>query len=172
MTQIKTPLILVLMGVSGCGKSTIGALLARRLGWPMIEGDEFHSVTSIAKMREAVPLTDADRWPWLDAIAARLDAWRDAGSSGIVTCSALKRVYRDRLASGRPNVRFIYLKGGPDLIRPRLVNRLGHFMPPDLLDSQFAALEEPMADEPVLTLPIDLHPDAIVDKIVLEISRL
>jgi gluconokinase len=168
---MKVPLILVLMGVSGCGKSTISALLAKRLGWPMIEGDEFHSLTSIAKMREAVPLTDADRWPWLDAIAARLDVWCQAGSSGIVTCSALKRIYRDRLAAGRPNLWFIYLKGGPDLIRPRLVHRLGHFMPADLLDSQYAALEEPGAEERVVTLAIDPQPDAIVDAILAKIDR-
>ncbi|HEX9449037.1 MAG TPA: gluconokinase [Dongiaceae bacterium] len=172
MSQKKAPLILVLMGVSGCGKSTIGELLAGRLGWPMIEGDEFHTRTNIAKMREAIPLGDADRWPWLNAIASRLDDWCKAGSSGIVTCSALKRIYRDRLAAGRPNVWFIYLKGAPEVIRPRLAGRLGHFMPANLLDSQYAALEEPAADERAMTLTVDRQPIAIVDEVLEKIAKI
>lgn len=160
------PVILVLMGVSGCGKSTIGELLAAKLGWPMIEGDEFHPTSNIAKMREAVPLTDADRWPWLDAIAARLDTWCKAGASGIITCSALKRVYRGRLAIGRPNLLFVYLQGAPAIIRPRLAGRLGHFMPVGLLDSQYAALEEPGDDEPAITIAVDRPPAEIAADII------
>jgi gluconokinase len=166
MNRLTAPVILVLMGVSGCGKSTIGDLLAAKLGWPMIEGDEFHPPENIAKMRAAVPLTDADRWPWLAAIADRLDTWCVAGTSGIITCSALKRVYRDRLGSGRPGLLFVYLKAAPDIVRPRLVGRLGHFMPVGLLDSQYQALEEPAADEPVMTVAADRPPAEIVADII------
>lgn len=160
------------MGVSGCGKSTIAHLLANELGWPMLEGDEFHSLANIAKMRSGIPLTDADRQPWLDAIAARLAEWHGAGTSAIVTCSALKKRYRARLTADCPEARFIYLKGTPELIRERLVKRLGHFMPVNLLDSQFAALEEPGVEEKAIAISAAPVPAEIVSEIVKLIPQL
>jgi gluconokinase len=158
--------ILVVMGVSGCGKSTVSALLAGRLGWALVEGDDLHPPANIDKMARGIPLDDADREPWLAAIEQRIDCWRGAGTRGVLTCSALKRAYRDRLAAHRPALRFIYLKGSKELIASRLARRLGHFMPPALLDSQFAALEEPEADEPVLTIPIGPAPKQLVETVV------
>jgi gluconokinase len=158
--------ILVIMGVSGCGKSTIAALLAGRLGWALAEGDDLHPQANIDKMAHGIPLDDADREPWLAAIGALIDRWRGADMKGVVTCSALKRAYRDRLAAQRPDLRFIYLQGSKALIADRLARRLGHFMPPDLLDSQFAALEEPTQDEPALTVPIGPAPKQLVETII------
>ena len=158
--------ILIVMGVSGSGKSTVGALLAGRLGWALIEGDDLHPQANIDKMAHGIPLDDDDRAPWLDAIGQRMDQWRAEGSRGVLTCSALKRTYRDTLAHGRPEVCFIYLQGDKAVIAERLARRLGHFMPPDLLDSQFAALEEPGADEPVVTIPIGPAPKQLVQDIV------
>jgi gluconokinase len=166
MSGMSKPCILILMGVAGCGKSTIAHLLANELGWPMLEGDEFHSLGNIAKMRAGIPLSDADRQPWLDAIAARLAEWHATGTSGLVTCSALKRQYRARLIANCPEARFVYLQGTPDLIRTRLVQRLGHFMPANLLDSQFAALEEPGADEQAIAVSTVPAPAEIVAAIV------
>ncbi|HVI90028.1 MAG TPA: gluconokinase [Dongiaceae bacterium] len=165
-SPLSKPHIFILMGVSGCGKSTIAHLLANELGWPMLEGDEFHSLGNIAKMRAGIPLTDADRQPWLDAIAERLAAWHATGTSGLVTCSALKRHYRARLVANCPEARFIYLKGAPDLIQERLVKRLGHFMPTNLLASQFAALEEPRPEERAIAVSAVPAPADIVAEIV------
>lgn len=164
--------ILILMGVSGCGKSTIARLLADELGWPLLEGDEFHSLANIAKMRGGVPLSDTDRLPWLDAIAGHLAQWRGAGGAGIVTCSALKRRYRARLVAECKDAWFVYLKGSPDLIRSRLVKRLGHFMPVNLLDSQFAALEEPESGERAITISVAGTPPEIAGDIVSRIPYL
>ena len=158
--------ILIVMGVSGSGKSTVAALLAGRLGWTLLEGDDLHPPANIAKMARGMPLDDDDRRPWLAAIEAAMDRWRAQGTSGVLTCSALKRRYRDQLAAGRPELRFIYLEGDRDLIGHRLAQRHGHFMPPALLDSQFAALEEPGADEPVLTIPIGPPPEQVVETIL------
>jgi len=158
--------ILVVMGVSGCGKSTVAALLAGRLDRALAEGDDLHPQANIDKMAHGIPLDDADREPWLAAIEALIERWRGAGTQGVVTCSALKRAYRDRLAAGRPELRFIYLQGSKALIAERLARRLGHFMPPDLLDSQFAALEEPTPDEPALTVPIGPAPKQLVETII------
>jgi gluconokinase len=158
--------ILIVMGVSGCGKSTVAALLAGRLGWALVEGDDLHPQANIDKMAHGIPLDDADRAPWLDAIGRRMDQWRGEGIRGVVTCSALKRAYRDTLAGRRPEVCFVYLKGDKALIAERLARRLGHFMPPDLLDSQFAALEEPASDEHALTIPIGPPPKQLVQDIV------
>lgn len=170
---------LVVMGVSGCGKSTIAEKIAATLHWPMVEGDDLHPAANIAKMKRHQPLNDADRQPWLAAIGKQIDRWRAQGSSGIITCSALKRRYRDGLvaggaggagegvgAAGRPQLRFVYLKGSKELIRERLSHRAGHFMPPDLLDSQFADLEEPAADEPAISVDIDATPEAIAAEII------
>jgi gluconokinase len=142
----RRPPAIVVMGVSGSGKTSIGEGLATALGAPLLEGDQFHPKANIDKMSSGTPLNDDDRWPWLDAIAR---AMRDAPGSVIVTCSSLRRVYRDRLraGAGRP-VLFVFLDGAQATIAARLKERKGHFMPPSLLDSQFATLEPPGADEP------------------------
>jgi carbohydrate kinase (thermoresistant glucokinase family) len=144
--------ILIVMGVSGSGKSTVAEALAQSLGWTLAEGDDFHSPANIAKMHAGAPLNDEDRIPWLSAIAAWIDARRRAGVAGIVTCSALKRAYRDLLAGDRPEVLFAYLKGSADVMSRHLAGREGHFMPASLLSSQFDTLEEPSSDEPVITV--------------------
>jgi carbohydrate kinase (thermoresistant glucokinase family) len=139
--------IVIVMGVAGAGKSTVGAALARQLGCDFADADEFHPPANIAKMRTGTPLTDADRQSWLAAIAARVDAWREAGTGGVIACSALKRSYRRVVIGDRPEVRLAYLRGDPALIRRRLAERRHHFMPASLLDSQFETLEEPGAEE-------------------------
>ncbi|MGA0601131.1 gluconokinase [Caulobacter sp. KR2-114] len=144
------PRVLVMMGVAGAGKSTVGRLAADRLGWPFVEGDDLHPPANVARMAAGEPLTDADRAPWLQAVAAQIDAWIAAGQGGVITCSALKRAYRDRLR--RPGVLFVFLAAAPDEVSRRLEARRGHFMPATLAGSQFATLEPPGADEAVLTL--------------------
>lgn len=160
---------IVVMGVAGSGKSTVGALLAERLGWPFRDADEFHPPENVAKMSAGAPLTDEDRWPWLAAIGAWIDGRRAAGGHCVVTCSALKRVYRDRLIGGRAGVRLVYLDGSQALIEARMKARRNHFMPPALLASQFAALEPPEADEYPLRLPIDGTPERMVDELLTRI---
>lgn len=153
------------MGVSGSGKSTVGEALARRLGWPFLDADDLHTPAHVALMRSGQALTDAERAPWLAAVAAWIGARLDAGGTGIVACSALRRRYRDILAAGRPEVRFAYLKGDPALVAARIGARHGHFMPPSLLASQFATLEEPTADEAAATVPIEGTPEALAGTI-------
>jgi carbohydrate kinase (thermoresistant glucokinase family) len=160
------PVVLVLMGVSGCGKTTIAQLLAQRLGWPWQEGDALHPPANVAKMAAGHPLTDEDRWPWLERIAAWIEHCLDEGRSGIVTCSALKRAYRDRLNRRGKGVLFVYLAGAKELIARRLTRRHDHFMPASLLDSQFATLEEPSPDEPVLRVDIGAPAEVIADTII------
>ncbi len=143
------------MGVSGSGKTTIASALAQHLGWPFKDGDELHPAANIAKMRAGHALDDHDRWPWLARIADWIDARRAAGSCGVITCSALKRSYRELLTEGRPEVRIVYLHGDQSLIAARLAARHGHFMPSDLLASQFAALEEPGPDEQAIRVEVD-----------------
>ena len=147
--------IAVIMGVSGSGKTTIGRVLARRLGWLFQEGDALHPPENIAKMKAGHPLDDQDRAPWLAAIAARIDEWRGRGECGVVTCSALKRRYRDIIIGNRPDVRLVYLEGSRELIGKRMAVRHGHFMPASLLDSQFAALEPPAPDEHAIAVAVD-----------------
>ena len=142
------PLIAVVMGVSGTGKTTIATMLAARLGWPFAEGDEFHSPANVAKMHAGHPLTDEDRWPWLQSISDWITTREQAGTGGVVTCSALKRSYRDLLRTGHPDVRFVCLTGGHEMLRQRLENRGGHFMPASLLQSQLDTLEPLEPDEP------------------------
>ena len=154
------------MGVSGSGKSTVAAQLARRLGWELAEADRFHSPANIAKMTSGVPLDDADRWPWLDSIAAWIDDQRRANRRCVVACSALKRAYRERLSGGHRDVRFVYLRGDYDTIAARLAGRTGHYMPASLLRSQFDTLEEPRADENVLVVSIGKTPDEIVEEVL------
>lgn len=160
------PSVIVVMGVSGSGKTTIGALLAGRLGWMFEDGDDFHPAENVAKMKGGTPLSDADRWPWLDSIAAWIDELRQTGRHGVVTCSALKRVYRDRLLVGRADVRLVYLRGDKGMIGDRQAARQGHFMPASLVDSQFATLEEPAAEERPLVVCVGMSPEAIVAEIV------
>ena len=160
------PSVLVVMGVSGCGKSTIASMLAHRLHWIYEDGDWFHPTSNIEKMHAGEPLTDEDRWPWLHAIAAWIDATRRIGNHGVIACSALKRAYRDVLIGARRDVRLVFLKGDEKLVAQRLVSRDGHFMPPRLLASQFAALEEPQADERPIVVPIAPHPRAVVESII------
>ncbi|HET9653716.1 MAG TPA: gluconokinase [Kineosporiaceae bacterium] len=155
------PLVLVVMGVAGSGKSTVAGLLAARLDWPFAEGDALHPPENVAKMAAGHPLTDADRMPWLRLIADWVDARLDAGGNGIVTCSALKRAYRDVIAHRGRGVRFVYLAAQPRTIAARLAARRGHFMPPALLPSQFADLEEPGPDEPVLRVEVADSPEAV-----------
>jgi carbohydrate kinase (thermoresistant glucokinase family) len=159
-------LVAVVMGVSGSGKSTIAGRLAAELGWEYQEGDALHPPANVEKMKGGTPLTDADRLPWLRRIAERIDDWRAHGRSGVVTCSALKRSYRDVIVGDRPDVVVVYLEGSPELIKQRLAQRRGHFMPPALLDSQFAVLEEPAADEKAIVVDIAGTPEEIVNEIV------
>jgi gluconokinase len=160
------PSVLVLMGVSGVGKSTTGALLSERLGWPFRDADSFHPPQNIAKMSRGVPLDDEDRAPWLAAIAAWIDERLERGERGIVSCSALKRSYRQVLLDGRERVRLVFLKGGKPLLAARMAARLDHFMPPELLDSQFATLEEPSAEERPLIVPVAQTPHEVVELIL------
>lgn len=158
---------IVLMGVSGSGKSTVAAALAERTGLACADADSFHPAANIAKMKAGTPLTDEDRWPWLQAIATAIDNHAShAAAPLIIACSALKRAYRDILVHRRSDVRIVYLKGSRTLIAERLAARRGHFMPPSLLDSQFATLEEPDPDEPVVTIAIDPSIDTIVAEII------
>lgn len=165
-TAAAMPSILVVMGVSGSGKSTIGTQLALRLRWEFEDGDWFHPARNIDKMHAGIPLTDEDRAPWLIAIADFIDQARLAGSHAVVACSALKRRYRAVIIGNRPDVRLIYLKGDIELIARRIAARHEHFMPSSLLRSQFEALEEPGADERPVVMSIDPRPREIVARIL------
>jgi gluconokinase len=156
------PRVLIVMGVSGCGKSTVGQALGDRLGWEFRDGDAFHPVANVAKMKSGAPLTDEDRWPWLDAIASFIDAQRAGNSHAIIACSALKRVYRDRLKGQHGDVMFVHLAGSKDLIEARMAARRNHFMPLGLLDSQFATLETPGPEEMAIAVSVAGAPDEIV----------
>jgi gluconokinase len=164
--------IIVVMGVSGAGKSTIAAMLAARLGWTYEDADWFHPPANVEKMHSGKPLTDEDRWPWLQAIAAWIDATRRVGGHGVIACSALKRAYRDILVGGRRDVRIVYLKGERELIARRTALRHGHFMPASLLDSQFATLQEPGEDERPIVVSIDARPHAITDTVIAKLGVL
>ena len=159
-------MIVVLAGVSGSGKTTVGESLARRLAWPFTDGDSLHPAANIAKMRAGVPLTDEDRWPWLAAVAAVIDERIAAGQSAVVACSALKRSYRDLLLAGRPAVRMVFLDVDRDLLAARLAARHGHFFRADLLDSQLADLENPQPAERILVLPAVGTPEQIAQQII------
>jgi gluconokinase len=157
-------MIVLLAGVSGSGKTTVGTLLAERLGWTFADGDSFHSAANVARMHAGLPLTDEDRWPWLAAIAAWMDERIAAGQSAVVACSALRRAYRDVLLDGRPAARMVFLQVSHDEDAGRLTARHGHFFPAKLLDSQFAALEMPQDSERILVLTVQGSPaDVVVD---------
>jgi gluconokinase len=161
--------IIMVMGVSGSGKTTVGALLAGQLGWPYAEADSFHPVANIEKMAAGHPLTDEDRRPWLAAIGAWIDGQIAAGQPGVVTCSALKRAYRDQLR--RPQLQLVYLQGSRELIAGRLAARHGHFFTAAMLDTQFADLEEPEPDEDALIVSVAGTPEHIVEEVLAKVRR-
>jgi gluconokinase len=165
-TLSSAPIVLIVMGVSGSGKSTIGTLLAMRLHWEFEDADWFHPAANVEKMHRGIPLTDEDRSPWLKAIAEWIDQARVSGRHAVIACSALKRSYRDVLIGERKDVRLVYLKGDEALIARRFATRHEHFMPVSLLHSQFVALEEPGADENPLTVSIEPPPREVVSQIV------
>ena len=162
----EAPCALIVMGVSGAGKSTVAKALAERLGWRCEDGDRFHPASNVAKMSAGQPLTDEDRWPWLKAIADEIDRLCGKDQRAVVACSALRRAYREVLVHGRDDVRIVFLDGTQELIAGRLAGRADHFMPPGLLDSQFRTLERPTLDEGAVSVSIDATVEAIVDDIV------
>jgi gluconokinase len=158
--------VIVLMGVTSVGKTTVGRLLADRLAARFAEGDAYHPPANVAKMRSGTPLSDADRQPWLEAIAQDMRRWLAEGRSAVITCSALKRAYRDVLRQAGPGVRFVHLTGPVDLIAERMAGRRGHYMPPSLLPSQLATLEAPDGDEAAIRVDVAGTPEAIVAAIL------
>jgi gluconokinase len=157
---------IVVMGVSGSGKSTVAATLVDRLGWQFAEGDDFHPPANVEKMRAGHPLDDEDRWPWLRSVAAWIGEHEKAGRDVVVTCSALKRSYRDLLRDGHPSVWFAHVTADPDLIRERIEHRTGHYMPASLLDSQLATLEPLEDDEPGASISGAAPPAAVADELL------
>jgi len=154
--------VILLMGVSGSGKTTVGQLLASQLGWEFADGDDYHPAANVEKMRNGIPLTDADRAPWLETLRALIAGWIAAGKNVVLACSALRRAYRESLRVA-PEVRVVYLKGTPQLLRERLHARVGHFMTERMLESQLAALEEP---EDAVVVDVDRAPARIVAEIL------
>lgn len=169
---ITHPTVVVVMGVSGSGKTTVATLLAAALGWSYVEGDDLHPPANVEKMHGGTPLTDEDRLPWLRKIAEVIDEWRAKGQSGVLTCSALKRAYRDIIVGDRHDVRLVYLEGSRELIGRRMAARHEHFMPVALLDSQFATLQPPGEDEHPVTVSVGGRPEEIVTAIIHELEQL
>ena len=163
-TDVDRPIVLVVMGVSGTGKSTVAGMLAGRLGWDLEEGDDLHPAANVAKMASGQPLTDEDRWPWLEKIAAWIQVHTASGTPGIVTCSSLKRAYRDVLRG--PGVAFVHLDGTREMIAERLNKRLDHFMPSALLDSQLATLEPLGPDENGIVVQLGKRPKDEVKEVM------
>jgi len=171
MTQIDEKPLIVVMGVAGSGKTTLAARLAEKLGIPFVEGDSLHPAANVKKMAGGIPLTDDDRWPWLEAIGERMEVERVTGHGVVVACSALKRTYRDCLRRKvHSRVQFILLDGSRELIGARMKKRKGHFMPPALLDSQFATLERPKADEHATVLDISHTIPSLVTEAVRSVT--
>jgi gluconokinase len=168
--SVAKPLIVVVMGVSGSGKSTVAAMLAAALGCQFEEGDDLHPPENVEKMRSGTPLTDADRMPWLRKIAEEIDGWRARGECGVLTCSALKRSYRDLIIGDRHDAVLVYLKGSRDLVHRRMAARHEHFMPVALLDSQFATLEEPTPDKHPIIVDVGGKPAEIAHEIVRQLE--
>lgn len=156
--------LVVVMGVSGSGKTTVARGIASAMGWDFAEGDDFHSEANVAKMSSGQPLTDDDRWPWLRTIGNWLSEQEKSGRNAVVTCSALRRVYRDLLRDERPDVRFCHVEADAAVIEERVVHRAGHYMPPSLLPSQLAILEPLEPDEPGVTVSVAGTPEAIVER--------
>ncbi|MBT2480824.1 gluconokinase [Streptomyces sp. ISL-94] len=169
---MSTQRVIVVMGVAGTGKTTVGRLLAEALSLPYAEGDTFHPPANVAKMSAGTPLQDADRWPWLDAMGAWIRERAAAGSGGVVAASALKRAYRDRLRSAAPQAVFVHLTGERPLIEERMAARTGHFMPTTLLDSQFATLEPLQEDELGVAVDVSGSPEDITERALAALSRL
>lgn len=169
--RLDGPVIAIVMGVSGSGKTTVAALLAAALGCQLQEGDDLHPAANVEKMHGGTPLTDADRLPWLQKIAEVIDGWRVRSESGVLTCSALKRSYRDIVIGDRKDVTLVYLKGSYDLIHRRMAARQEHFMPVALLDSQFDALEEPTPDEQAIIVSVGQPPAEIAAEIVRQLEE-
>lgn len=165
-SPLPRPVVLVVMGVAGCGKTTVAEHLVDRLGWPFQEGDALHPPANVAKMTAGQPLDDEDRRPWLDEVASWIEGCLDRDADGIITCSALKRVYRDRLNRRGSGVLFVHLSADPDTLSARLGAREGHFMPQSLLQSQLATLEEPAADEPAIRVDVSGTPEEAAEEIV------
>ncbi|HLM05959.1 MAG TPA: gluconokinase [Blastococcus sp.] len=157
---------IVVMGVSGSGKSTVAEKLVERLGWEFAEGDDFHPEANVAKMRAGTPLVDDDRWPWLRSLAGWIGEREQAGRSVVVTCSALKRSYREVLCEGHPSVWFAHVTVDPDVLRDRLEKRTGHYMPSSLLESQIATLEQLQDDEPGAAVSGAGSPDDVVEQLL------
>lgn len=169
MTSAVTPTAtrhVVVMGVSGCGKTTVATRIAARTGFVFAEADDFHPAANVAKMSAGVPLEDVDRWPWLRSLAGWMAERAAVGESTVIACSALKRSYRDVLADGPPTVDFVHLDGPPELVRARLVARVGHYMPPSLLDSQLATLEPLQPDERGVVLDLSRTPEALAQQAI------
>src|SRR5262249_16885442 len=164
------PPVLVVMGVSGSGKSAVAAALAARLGWPFEEGDWLHPEANVAKMHAGVALTDSDRQPWLEAVAAWIDNQRAKHQPGIITCSALKRSYRGIVIGDRPEVRLVYLRGSQEAMAEHLAKRSGHFMPASLLQSQIDTLEEPGPDEDPLTVDVGPPAGQVAEQIIRQLG--
>jgi len=162
-------MILIVMGVSGAGKSRIGEMLAERLSCSYTDGDAFHGASNKAKMRHGIPLNDDDRWPWLQSIRAAIEAKQRTLDTAVFTCSSLKRSYRDVLRCNDPDIRFVYLKGSFEVLRERLNSRCDHFFDPTLLESQLSTLEEPGPHE-AIEVRIELMPDQIVEHVLRNIS--
>jgi carbohydrate kinase (thermoresistant glucokinase family) len=165
MRNKQGPAAIVVMGVSGCGKTEIGRTLAARLGWAFRDADELHPAGNVAKMRAGIPLDDADRDPWLATLADVLDEAVDSGPPLVLACSALKRRYRTRLGLPAERIKLVHLDGAPELIRKRIEQRAGHFMPAALLDSQLSTLERPSPDENAIAIDVSPEPDTIVRQI-------
>jgi gluconokinase len=161
-------MFLIVMGVSGCGKSTIGKLLAERLDWPFYDGDDFHPAANVAKMSQGIPLDDSDRAGWLAVLADLIRASLEHNESGVVACSALKQQYREQLCVDAARVKFVYLKGSYELIKARMLARPSHYMKPGMLDSQFADLEEP---DDAITVSIDTSPEEVVLEVLKQVDR-
>ena len=164
--------VVVVMGVTSTGKTTIGERLAAHLGARFAEGDSYHPKANVAKMRAGTPLNDEDRWPWLQAIAADMRKWMESGTPAVVACSALKQAYRDILRGADPGVRFVHLEGDPMVLRQRIEQRSGHYMPPTLLPSQLATLEDPSTEPDVVTVGVGGTPDEIFAEVLEKLGSL